>query len=137
MIELDVRGREFVLVLEIENAFDGAMRRHMAREALHHDVHADVIAAQALRQLVEIVLGAEGLEIARFALDHRRGSVEPIRCKARRQHAQFRGASEMQLLHHAAVLGMREFEQPARERARDAERVHHFRLIEAPSAFRR
>ena len=86
------------------------MRGDVARKALHHDRHGHMFLTEAANQLRRIAVVAERVQISRLAFENRVGSGEAIGRQARRQHAGFRRASEMQLLHHGAGVRMSEFE---------------------------
>ena len=93
------------------------VRRDMAGKGLEADLAGLPVCAETCRKPRGICAAAIGLEKAELAFEHRFRTVDALGGEARREHAGFRGASEVEFLHLRAAPGLREREQPGGERA--------------------
>ena len=100
---LDLGAGKAVLGLQIAHRLDRGMRGGVARIALQHRGRDDKLLAEAAGQLGRIPFRAEDLEKPELAFEHGARPGETVGGEARRQHARFRGAPQMQALDHAAV----------------------------------
>src|ERR1700724_2168989 len=98
------------------------MRGGVARIALQYGSRDDEVVAETAGQLGLVPFRAEHPEKPELTFENGARPGETVRGEARRQHARFRSAPQMQPLDHAAVAAG-ELQQPAAQRAGDAERV--------------
>ena len=110
------------------------LHRHMRGDVRRVALDAEPLdlpgLAQALRQQARIGLLAERFEQAVASFEHRERSLVAALRQPRGDHAALGGAAEMQPLDHPAGARLRKRQQPARERAGDAERVGGLRRRE-------